>query len=656
MAVFAFAACNKSGETVAVKGAPTVVTFGTHWRAGDDPTYRDEITGEPDMSPEDRRIAETAAQKVLDDLNVKIVWVQFANDTREDILRSVLAGDPICDVALLWGGSQGTILGQNVMQDLTPYQDIFTGESDSAWMLMDPVFGHRYFLANELAQVKTWPLSFNINYIEKVDALKENGQTVYPTDLYKQGKWTWSVFEDYLDKINAYYRNTPSPTRPEIPIKAYQTDYRYTAKSLLHTAGQAIYGVDGFMVDTPQAIAAIEYLTRLMDRGLLMSVRYEDTSVVPGWTWNGSDFGNGETVFTDMVPWLGGSASDGLASRGESMGIVPFPRPDSMAFNDSAYEQASTTGNTFCLLKGVSADQSRLALEAFKLYYLTMFRERAGSDRALDFLDTTAEVNAAAAGYDVFHEKIGPDILEIYANYSPASPNEYADMLGIHDPFLEQVVGQSIYGYDGSPRYAVNVAQKLNVIEELLASTERAISSGRIIDNIQPSLSAVSTIAVPRGTAGAAVDFSSFISITDNIDGTIDPKKASYDYGSPDFTKIGVYEGGNGLHVTVKDAAGNERKSDFAVVVYDGDNKQAPVIKPKAALPAVAIGADLAGIDWKGAYIDTATDKDGLDLKSNLSADTSGLDVTRAGSYSVALTVTDFAGNAASVTLQVSVE
>jgi hypothetical protein len=164
------------------------------------------------------------------------------------------------------------------------------------------------------------------------------------------------------------------------------------------------------------------------------------------------------------------------------------------------------------------------------------------------------------------------------------------------------------------------------------------------------------TIAVPRGTAAAGVDFSSFITITDNIDGTIDSKKAVYDYSSPDYTRIGVYSGGNGLHVTVKDAAGNERKSDFAVVVYDGANKQAPVIKAKATLPALSTGTDLAGIDWKGAYIDTATDKDGLDLKNNIIADTGALDVTTAGSYSVVLNVTDFAGNAASITLQVSVE
>jgi hypothetical protein len=635
---------------------PKVVTFGTHWVAGDDPSYRDEVTGESGMSPENLRIAEIAEKKVLDELNIDIQWAMFSSDTREDILRSVLANDPVCDIALLWGGSQGTILGQNVMQDLTPYKDIFEGDPDTEWMFMAPVFGKNYFLSYELAQIHTWPLVFNISYIEAVDALKENGETVYPTTLYKRGEWTWSVFKDYLTKINAYYSGKPAPVRPEQTIKPYQTDYRYTSDALFHSAGTALYGKDGLTMNSPEAISAIEYLDDLMSSDLLVSVRYGDDSVVPGWTWNAGDFGNGETVFTDMTPWLVNSASSALTARGESMGLVPFPRPDSLPADSPLYEQVSRSGNTFCALKGVSEEQTRLALEAFKLYYGTIYRQKANSDKALDFLETTAEDNAFADGYDIFHEKIGADILEIYSTYSPASANEYSDILGIADAARENLIGQSIYGLDGSPKYAVNVAQKLSTIEELLSGTESAIASGKVTDNIQPGISSTGTIAVPQGTDPKSFDFTQFLSATDNIDGALAISASNIDYASIDFGTIGKQEGGNGLHVSVKDSSGNEKKSDFAVFVYDGANSTPPTVAAKAELPEIAVDTAAADIDWKANYIDTAIDKDGLDIKDSLSADLSELDVTTPGEYPVAITVTDFAGNTAQIEITVVVK
>ncbi|MDR0553505.1 MAG: hypothetical protein LBG76_01720 [Treponema sp.] len=655
-AVFVLAACGNKGSQAAAKTAPVVIRVGTHHQSAHDPTWRDAITGEPEMSPDDMRVGEIALKKVQDELNVKLEWVNYSSDVREELLRSVLAGDPVCDIAFLWGGCQGTILGQNILQDLSPFADVFEGDADADWMLLPPVFGRRYFFGYKLAQVDCWPLVFNINYIERVDALKENGQTVYPTDLYKQGTWTWQVFEDYLDKISAYYRNAPSPVRPEVPIKAFQTDYRVTATSLLHSAGQAVYGENGIMFDTPEAVSAVEYLDRLMSRGLVMSVRYGDTSVVPGWTWNGNDFGNGETVFTDMPFWIDTSAGNNLAGRGESMGIVPYPRPDGMAFDDPRYQQPKIAGDNYGVLKGVPADRARLALEALKLYYLTGYRERAGSSRALDFLDTSAEVMAVADGYDIYHEKIGADILKIYASYSPPDTNEFDSLLGISNIWEETITGQSIYGFDGSPKYAVNAAQKRVLVENALAATEAAIASGKTTDNIQPNIAAAQVIAVPRGTDPAGVNFASFVDITDNVDGTIDPARAAYDYSSPDFNKAGSYEGGKGLHVTVKDAAGNERKTDLRVVVYDPDNKQPPTITPKETLPAVKAGTDISGVDWKGAYLNAAVDKDGIDIKDTITVDVSGFDSSTPGTYNVTVTATDFAGNAANITLPVTVE
>ena len=456
-----------------------VIRVGTHNRPAHDPTWRDALTGDPGMTPDGIRVGEIAMQKVRDELGVKLEWVQYSADIRETLLRSVLAGDPFCEIAFLWGGSPGAIMGQNILQDLSLYADVFEGDPDAEWMLLPPVFGRRYFMGYKLAQVDCWPLVFNINYIEQVDALKENGRTVYPTDLYKQGKWTWSVFEDYLEKIHIYYHKLPSPVRPEIPIKAFQTDWRFTATALLHSAGGAVYGENGLGVDTRECIRAIEFLDRLMTRNLAMSVNYEN-SIIPGWTWGGNDLGNGETVFTDMPFWVDTSAGSNLASRGESMGIIPYPRPDDMAFNDPRYQHVMAAGgDCYAILKGVSPDKSRLALEAMKLYFLTTYRVISSSERALDFLAATAGEMAVADGFDIFHEEIGEDILNIYAQYSPRIINEFSGLAGVGG-LWEETVGNSLYGVDGSPKYAVAIARNKALLENTIAEFEASITSGAI--------------------------------------------------------------------------------------------------------------------------------------------------------------------------------
>src|SRR5690606_25216560 len=209
-------------------GEPTVIVFGTHWQPGDDPSWTDPVTGEPGMPPDQLAARKAAEEAVLNELNVKIEWKQYPEDIRESLLKSVLANDPIVDIALLWGGSQGTLLGQNIFQPLDQYKDIFA-DPDHEWMFGNQMFGGVYFLNYILEFVPQWPLVYNIDYLDQVDALKENGQTVYPHDLWKKGEWTWSKFEDYLTKINAFYANKLSPVRTDVPTKAFQTDYRQTA-------------------------------------------------------------------------------------------------------------------------------------------------------------------------------------------------------------------------------------------------------------------------------------------------------------------------------------------------------------------------------------------------------------------------------------------
>ena len=213
-----------------VSGEPVVIRYGTHWINDLDPYHTDDVSGDYTMEDSRRQASIKALEAIKEAYNVEFEFLQYPNDVSTDLMTSVLANDPICDIALLWGGVEPTILSQNVLQDLSGYADLFTDE-ESSWMLKDSMFGGSYLLNNETPFMTYFPLIVNLTMLEKVDALKdENGKTIYPMDLFKEGNWTWSAFQDYLQKVQAYYANVEAPDGTVYDfVQAYETDHRYAA-------------------------------------------------------------------------------------------------------------------------------------------------------------------------------------------------------------------------------------------------------------------------------------------------------------------------------------------------------------------------------------------------------------------------------------------
>ena len=149
------------------------IRYGTHYEQGLNPHYVDEVTGEYVMAENEREARLAAEQAILDELGVVFEYVQYSGDTREVLLQSVMANDPVCDIAVLWGGSEGTVLAQNVLQKIDDYAYIFQNDEECSWMLYDKLFGNYYLLGNVVRFNQRWPLVYNIDMIEAVDSLKD---------------------------------------------------------------------------------------------------------------------------------------------------------------------------------------------------------------------------------------------------------------------------------------------------------------------------------------------------------------------------------------------------------------------------------------------------------------------------------------------------
>lgn len=646
------------------EGPKEIVTirYGTHYINDLDPHYQDSVTGEYTMAENKREAALAAEEAILNELGVVFEYVQFSGDTREVLLQSVMAKDPVCDIAILWGGSEGTILAQNVLQKLDDYAYIFQEDEDYSWMLYDKLFDHYYLLGSVVRFNQRWPLVYNIDLIEAVDSLKDaNGNTIYPNTLFDEGKWTWSAFKDYLEKINAYYANNDA-------IRAYETDYRFAGLSAAYSAGGAIYGTDGLSVAGAGMKSAVSYIDELMDAGLLtVSSTYDD--MTPEWTYAGNQFVFGSTVFTDIPDWFINWAATEASNREQSIGIVPWPRPDSMSLDDENYRQVITVSDSIGVPKGVSPEKTELALKALALYTKTYYTTLADVDTMAEYQDAYGMIEASSFGFDIFHDKIGDSILNSfqYITGKMATGKDYSDLLGLRVTW-DNIVRDSFYGLNGSASYDVAVEANINEFNKVIEDMTSILSKEGVNDNVAPTVSFLKEpIAVPAGTKMTDAIWGEFIGATDNAEGVMTLASFKPEFNSPDtdskvdrayseadFATPGYYN--RAFKAYFVDQAGNKGYKTVSVYVYDPNNKTAPTVTMVAEPAAIAVNTDVATITWAGSFVESAVDANGLDVSSNIKADLSELDTSTPGTYNVKLTVTDWAGNTAEVTAAVTVQ
>lgn len=637
-----------SGETSTTTGVakeesnkdeaePIVIRYGSHAASEEDPNYKDPVTGEYVMNEEARAEKLKVLEHIRETLNVDFQFVQFPGDTGEVLLQSVLAGDPICDVARIYTYGAGGILGQNILQPLDEWEELLKEE--------DPpkVFDKYYFLRlGGDHNITFLPLMYNINYIEAVDALKVDGKTVYPTDLYLSGDWTWSTFKDYLEKIDRHYTNSQAPERPERRIEAFWSSHYDIVLQAVHAAGGSIYGRNGLEIESDATKEAVAFTQELIESGLVYVQNQAEGNqdIVDG----RESIGRGETVFSLIEDWKTRSHSQKLAERGQSMGYVPFPRPDHMELDDPNYRDCRIPGESYAILKGTDEEKIPLAIQATYMYLNGETGEPKEEGEKNVFI-----------GMDMFHPEIGQDMVDIYHKRSEETVvNELADVFSISGKFIG-LVGDSIYGRNNTPKYSVAIEQQRGIFDDAIAIKEKALNSGKAQDNVVPKFEKLvtDTYHYPVGTDLSQIDFTKDFTATDNIDGNLDMATATVEIVDVDTTVAATYT--SGIQVKIKDKNGNEAVSKNDVVIFDDKNTTPPTLAAKAEYRTIKLEEDANKINWANDFIESAVDKDGIVLNSRVEADLSELDTTTAGTYNVPLTVTDYANNKASITIEVEV-
>ncbi len=648
----------------------TTIYIGTHAQGEDDPTWVNSVTGEPSMSPDRLRAANEALATVKEELGVDIKWKAWPHGVTQDILQTVLANDPYCHIAILSNGFQGRVMPQNVLQPLDNYMDIFEDDPDAEWIKMGKTFGNYYLLNRDLLYITDWPITFNINMIENVPALTKNGEVQYPSVLWKKGEWTWSTFEKYLSDIQSYYMSKKSPEGNA--IVPFNTSYSYTILQALHSNGAYMYDGNSMAFDTPEAIEAAEYLDRLMTKGLVScSSSTFGKSANNGYLNAVEAFRKGESVFTNCARWRMGASSTTLAERGESMGIIFFPRPDKLAADDPKYEIAISCADSVGLLRGFDEAESRLALEAYKLYKIEFYKNLGRVNSIEEYRDTMAPNEAIQFGIDIFHPAIGDDNLEIFKYLGSLPENEYGEAMNLLWAYTVDIFGASVYGVGGSPKYAIAVEAKKESIFDKMQIIADALKSDGAMDAVAPSISQVEgnkPIVFGQGTKASSINWTEIFKASDNVDGDYELKqeggkillrpiaeegeeqveeftagRVSVNFSAIDFNTVGTYT--DAIEVKVTDSFGNEATKKFTAYVYDHNNTVPPTLTMKEEYEELALNTDTSTVDWAGKFVETAEDVNGINLSGYVSADVSELDVTKAGTYNVTVYVVDFAGN-----------
>ncbi|MGM9551127.1 MAG: hypothetical protein ACI3XA_02615 [Clostridia bacterium] len=622
MAVSLFSGCET--EEKASAAVVDTIYIGHHYQPEDDPYWVSEITGEGVMDPVKQKAAIAALETVKEKLGVDIKWKQWTSSVTQECLQTVLAGDPYCHIAILSNGFQGRVMVQNVLQPLDDYMDIFE-EEDYQWLTMSKTFGHYYLLNRDLLYITDWPIVYNATMLEAIPEFKEeDGTTLYPCEMYERGEWTWDNFRWYLETIQKYYAGKKAPSGAD--IVPYDARYYYTAIQAIHSSGGYVYDGEGMNFDSAAAIEGAEYLADLMEDGLISCcVSSFGKNAGAGYLQSVEKFARGECVFTNCARWKMGSSSTTLAERGESMGIIFFPRPDNVEFKEYnndvhlddnyKYNIAISCADSVGLLRGFSEEESRLALEAYAMYRTEFYKNYGRVNSIAEYRETMAESEAVAFGIDIFHEEIGDKNLEIFKLLGSLKENEFCEGMNIHEKWGINIFGRSVYAVNGATKYAVFVKANGRNVSDALNDIQNALKGSGAVDSTQPGVSQANSgiIAFAQGTDPRTVNWGAMFTASDNVDGAYEIKQEEYEGKDAEGNTVTMY--GDiyikpSVILTEEGAEGEEAEPEFLPNRMSVEYEYSETVNDAGEVSVTGINFDKVGKYEKGITV-KVTDSQG---------------------------------------------
>lgn len=173
----------------------------------------------------------------------------------------------------------------------------------------------------------------------------------------------------------------------------------------------------------------------------------------------------------------------------------------------------------------------------------------------------------------------------------------------------------------------------------------KVIVEDKEVKNEAPVISCEDELVYTVGDAFTSVDIN--LAVTDKEDGDL-TDKAVVDTSNVDLSKAGEYK----IMITVKDSKGAEATKEVKVIVKDKEvPNEAPVISCVDTLEfTVGDAFTSADINLK------VTDKEDGDLTDKAVIDSSNVDLSKAGEYTITITVKDSKGAEATKTIKVTVK
>lgn len=401
----------------------TTIRIGTHAISEDDPYYTDAIAVE---NLAENRAKIQALEKVKELLGVEIQFVQYTKDYTILLPESVEKGEPFCHLATLWGGSQKQGLATDAFMPINDYLDIF---EDGSFPLEPKADGGNYYLmSRRFNYINTWPITYNMDMLDKIPELKEeDGTTLYPAELYYRGEWTWEGFENYMGIIREYCEKQKDGGYSYIVPVPFETNYAVFAEQALHSVGESIFDGENIKANSEKALKAVEFTASLFEKGLVSCKTAEDSPTNAGWITGAGYFVDQRTFFTNCPPWKMDEAGLNF-----SMGIVPFPYPEGVKpwDEETVYSHSNRGGDSIALVKGFDDETNRLAISAYKTYLEEYYKALAGVNSMDEFMENYASKDAKEKGINVENPQVGELHVRIWQEYGKTAVNERSEAFG----------------------------------------------------------------------------------------------------------------------------------------------------------------------------------------------------------------------------------